>query len=181
MLSGLYPYVIHKSSPFMLLPVCLSTGLLVSFTLDHFSFHPNDLLYCVPVYQWEVFPLCCLSRSRRELMKFWFALELAQQLFKTWIAGDFPSGTSACQCRVHGFNPWSGKIPCHGASEPILEAENCNYWNLCAQSLCSLTRKAITVRSLCTAMKSSPCLLQQEKALMHLRRPSTTKNKINNF
>ena len=34
---------------------------------------------------------------------------------------DFPGGTvdkkSACQCRGHGFDPWSGKIP-HAAEQP---------------------------------------------------------------
>jgi len=47
------------------------------------------------------------------------------------------SGESACQCRRHGFNPWSGKIPrgeeqlspC-AAVEPVcaLEPGSINYW-----------------------------------------------------
>ena len=44
---------------------------------------------------------------------------------------DFPGGTvdkeSACQCRVHGFDPWSEKIPrameqlspCAATKEPV--------------------------------------------------------------
>ena len=40
-------------------------------------------------------------------------------------------------------------------------------------SLCSATREALTVRGLCTAMKSSPHLPQLEKALAQKRRPNT--------
>ena len=36
------------------------------------------------------------------------------------------------------------------------------------------------MRSLCTATKSSPCLPQLEKAREQQRRPSATKNKLNN-
>ena len=38
-------------------------------------------------------------------------------------------------------------------------------------------REAIAVRSPCTAMKSSPLLLQLEKACSQQQRPSTAKNK----
>ena len=34
-----------------------------------------------------------------------------------WLGGK----ESACQCRGHGFDPWSGNDPtCSGATEPIL-------------------------------------------------------------
>ena len=44
-------------------------------------------------------------------------------------------------------------------------------------SLCSATRKAVTVRGLRTAMKSGPCSPQLEKALAQKRRPNTAINK----
>ena len=47
-------------------------------------------------------------------------------IFKSWYLG-FPAGSSgkesACQCRRHGFNPWSRKIPlspCTTTTEPVL-------------------------------------------------------------
>ena len=80
---------------------------------------------------------------------------------------------SACQCRGHGFEPWSGRIP-HAAEqlgpwattteparlEPVLP-----------------TREAAIVRGPPTAMKSGPRLPQLEKALAQKRRPNTPKNK----
>ena len=47
------------------------------------------------------------------------------------MAGGFPGGSvvkTACQCRRHGFDPWSGKIPhaaeqlspCATTTEPVL-------------------------------------------------------------
>ena len=47
-------------------------------------------------------------------------------------------------------------------------------------SLCSATREAAIVRGPHIAMKSSPRLLQLEKALTQKRRPNTAKNKIIN-
>ena len=43
--------------------------------------------------------------------------------------------------------------------------------------VCSTTREATTMRSPCTATKSSPCSRQLEKACMQQWRPSTVKNK----
>ena len=45
-------------------------------------------------------------------------------------------------------------------------------------SLCSATREAVTVRGLCTTMKSGPCSPQLEKALAQKRTPDTAINKI---
>ena len=43
---------------------------------------------------------------------------------------------STCQCRMHGFNSWSGKIPlATGQLRPwaaTTEPTCCSYWNLCA-------------------------------------------------
>ena len=57
---------------------------------------------------------------------------------------------------------------CHGATKPMCH----NYW-----SPCSTTREATAMRSLCTATKSSSCLLQLEKAHTQQQRPNATKNK----
>ena len=78
---------------------------------------------------------------------------------------------SACQCRGHGFEPWSGRMP--------RAAEQLGLWatllSLRVWSLCSATREAAMVRGPCTAMRSGPRLPQLEKALAQKRRPSTTK------
>ena len=85
---------------------------------------------------------------------------------------------------------------CHGATKPVrhnywactLEPTSHNYWahepqllSLCTYSPCFTAREATAMRSPRTAMKSSPCLPQLEKACMQQRRPSTVKNKINKF
>ena len=79
---------------------------------------------------------------------------------------------SACQCRGHGFELWSGKIPlaaeqlspCTTTTEPVLwspwattaEPTCHNYWSLCAWSPCSTTREATAMRSPRTTTKSRP-------------------------
>ena len=99
------------------------------------------------------------------------------------------SGTSllaqflACQCREHGFDPWSGKIP-HTAKQLSLcttPAEPLWYhcWIPCSWSLCSATGKASAVRSPCTIMKSSPQSLQLEKVQAKQQRPTTIWKKQN--
>ena len=65
---------------------------------------------------------------------------------------------STCQCRGHGLDPWSGKIPhamgqlsqCAAITEPVL------------QSLCSATREATAV-SPCTTKNNSPARCNQRK------------------
>ena len=70
---------------------------------------------------------------------------------------------------------------CHGATKPIcynywtsiLKPTSHNYWSpcTCAWGLCPTTREA-TARNPHTAMKSSPSLLQLEKACMRQQRRS---------
>ena len=74
---------------------------------------------------------------------------------------------SACQCRAHGFEPWSGKIP-HAA-------EQLGPWATTTEParLEPLLRNR---RGLRTAMKSGPHSPQLEKALAQKRRPNTAKN-----
>ena len=88
---------------------------------------------------------------------------------------------SACQCREHGFQPWSGKIP-HAAERQspwatTTEPTRHNYLGSCAWSLCSATREATAMRGPCTAARSGPRSSQLEKARTQRRRPNTAKNK----
>ena len=62
-------------------------------------------------------------------------------LFMSYLRRDFPGGPvvkNLCQCREHRFNPWSGRIS-HATGH---------------LSLCSATRKAITMRSPCATTKT---------------------------
>ena len=65
---------------------------------------------------------------------------------------------------------------CRGATKPVRH----NYWSLWAWT-CALQQEKPLQWSLSTAMKSSPCLLQLEKAHAQLLRPSTTKNNNKHF
>ena len=75
---------------------------------------------------------------------------------------------SACQCRGHGFKPWSGKIP-HAA-------EQLGPWATTTEPV-RLELVLCNKRGPCTAMKSGPRLPQLEKALTQKLRPNTAKNK----
>ena len=84
---------------------------------------------------------------------------------------------------------------CPGATKPMrhnywacaLEPASHNYWACVPQLLkpacldpCSATREATAMRSLRTATKSSPHLVQLEKAHVQQRRPNAAKNKLIN-
>ena len=108
------------------------------------------------------------------------SLSLSFLIYKT--GQGLPRGLSgkesACRCRRHGFDPWSGKIP-HTTEQLspcttnywacALEPGNCNSWNLssldrlCAQQEKPPQWEASTVRSLCTASREYPPLSKQEK------------------
>ena len=75
-----------------------------------------------------------------------FKLKKEEERLPWWLSGK----ESACQCRRHEFDPWSGKIP--HATEQI---------SLCAQllSLCSRAQEPQLLKSECPGA----CALQQEK------------------
>ena len=75
---------------------------------------------------------------------------------------------SACQCRGHGFEPWSGKIP-HAV-------EQLGPWATTTEPA-RLELVLCNKRGPRTTMKSSPRSLQLEKALAQKRRPNTAINK----
>ena len=58
-----------------------------------------------------------------------------------------------------------------------LEASKLVHHECWAGASCSATREAAAVRSLCTAMRSSPCSLQLEKAWVQQRRSSEARKK----
>ena len=62
-----------------------------------------------------------------------------QKGFPSWLCGK----ESACQCRRHGFDPWSGKTP-HASQRlgPCTTAVESVLWRLC-----SATRGATALRS----------------------------------
>ena len=95
--------------------------------------------------------------------------------FKTWYLG-LPwwcnGWESACQCRGHGFEPWSGKIP-HAA-------EQLGPWATTTEPARLepvLRNRRGHDRGPRTAMKSGPHSPQLEKALAQKWRPNTAKNK----
>ena len=75
---------------------------------------------------------------------------------------------SACQCKGHGFEPWSGRIP-HAT-------EQLGPWATTAEPA-RLEPVLHNKRGPCTVMKSGPRLPQLEKALAQKWRPNTAKNK----
>ena len=91
---------------------------------------------------------------------------------------SFPG--SARQCRGHGFDPWSGRIPhaaewlgpCATATEPALwrpqattaEPAYHNYWGPCAWSRCSATGEVTAMGGPRTMARSGPRSPQLQKA-----------------
>ena len=97
-------------------------------------------------------------------------------LFKLWVRGLpwWRSGwESACQCRGHGFEPWSGRIP--------RAAERLGPWATIPEPArlepVLRNKRGAMVRGPRTAMKSGPHLPQLERALAQKRRPNTAIDK----
>ena len=118
-----------------------------------------------------------------------FFTELEQKHFKSeWKAFlGGPEVKTTCQCRGHGFQPCSGKIP-HAvkqlrpratAIELVLRGLGATTWDRVpqpgAQSSCSATGEATSMKGPQT-QDSSICLPQLEKARVQHQRRSTAKN-----
>ena len=79
-----------------------------------------------------------------------------------WLSGK----ESACQCRRHRFNPWSGKIPraveqlspSTTITEPVLRAWGRKLLKPSCPRACSATREATAIRSPCTTTGEEPPL-----------------------
>ena len=81
-----------------------------------------------------------------------------------WLSGK----ESTCQCKSHGFNPWSRMIP--HASEQLsqwattTEPMCCNNWSPCVlEPLLSQQEKLTQWETQTWQLQSSPCSLQPEK------------------
>ena len=91
-----------------------------------------------------------------------------------WLSGK----ESTCQCRRHGFDPWSSKIPytseqlspCATAIELVLESLGAatteftcrNYWSLCALEPALCNRGSCRSEKQGQRLESSPCSLKPE-------------------
>ena len=83
---------------------------------------------------------------------------------------------AACQCRGHGFDPWSGKIP-HATRQLSLCATTTE--PACPTSCALQQREATAVRNPCTAIREYPQLTATRQSPCTARRPSTAKKKKN--
>ena len=113
----------------------------------------------------------CLGVFEFAFLLFWAHLFITKEAFKIYVQGLpwWCSGwESACQCRGHGFEPWSGRVP-HAA-------ERLGPWATIAKPA-RLEPVLRNKRGPWTTMKSGPRLLQLEKALAQKRRPNTAINK----
>ena len=98
-----------------------------------------------------------------------FKFKKEEERLPWWFSGT----ESACQCRRHEFDPWSGKIPyateqlslCTTTTERVLWSPRTTTAETCVpRSLCSTTGKAVTVRSLCTAARMAPTTTRGKKS-----------------
>ena len=92
---------------------------------------------------------------------------------------------SACQCRGHAFEPWSGRIPhaaeqlstCTTAAEPALWSPRATTTEAHTPRARAPQREATAMRSPCTAMRRVPRLPQLERAHAQQQGPNSAKNK----
>ena len=92
---------------------------------------------------------------------------------KVWLSGKEP----ACQCRRHGFDPWSGKIP-HapeqlGSCPATAGSRNC--WRLRALEP-ALSSKKSPWWDACSLQREQPLLAAMRRKPQQRWRPSTTKS-----
>ena len=85
-----------------------------------------------------------------------------------WLSGK----ESACQCKRHGFHPWSGRFP-HAVEQLSLP----QLLSPCASRACDLQPEKPPQWE--TQRQSRPRLPQLEKVSRQQQRPGTAKNKIN--
>ena len=109
-------------------------------------------------------------------------LETWASLVLQWLGVRLPTQGTRVQAPVQGDPTCDGatKPVCHNYWACALEPMCPNCWGLRAWSRCSTTREATAMRSLRTAMKSSPHLRQLERARAQQRRHNAAKNKLIN-
>ena len=95
---------------------------------------------------------------------------------------------SACQCRRHGFDPWSGKIPqaaeqlslCATTTEPVHQSPAAAATEACAPgSPCSAAGEAPAMRRPCTAASEQPRCPQPGRAPVQQWGPHSRNNTHN--
>ena len=144
-------------------------------------------LSCAPSIQiWEIpfhslnKPICLLPPGLCTYCSFLFIKSLPEGLL-WWLSGK----KSACQCRRHRFDHWSGgsHIPwsswAHAWAttiEPVLEPGSYNYWSLCALEPVVCSEKPPQWEAHVQQTESSPRSLKLEKS-SHSNRLSTAINK----
>ena len=99
-----------------------------------------------------------------------------------WLSG----AESACQCKRHEFDPWSGKIP-HAVKQlsprtttikPVLQSPRTTTTEAhTPQSPCSATREATATRNPRTATREQPLLFTATEKPVQQQRPSAAKKK----
>ena len=123
-----------------------------------------------------------VGRIKQEISSMRQSQSLAQIKCTISLAAELPrqhSGKeSACQCREHGFNPWSGKSPL-----PVQQVSPCaTTIESVLQGPCSTTREAATslvVWDACIPLENSPAGHNQRK--VHAATKTQHSQKINNF
>ena len=94
-----------------------------------------------------------------------FSQKFSSQRLSWWLSGK----ESACPCRGHGFDPWSGKIP-HATEQlspctTTTEPRNYNYWSPGSLELVHCNRNHCNEKPTChTQLESRPCSPQLGKA-----------------
>ena len=86
-----------------------------------------------------------------------------------WTSGK----ESTCQCREHGFNPWSGKIP-HALGQLNPSARTTEVHTPRARAL--QQEKPLQWEAHSLQLESGPHSPQPEKARVQQQRPSAAKN-----
>ena len=131
---------------------------------------------------WQNFNFSVIQELRSRVKKY-------HQGLHWWLSGK----ESTCQCRRHGFNPWSGKSPtCHEATKPVhhywtraLEPGSHNYWGHVLQLLRPCTLEPVLHKEKPYKEKTShneeqPLIAATREKPTKQRRPSTAKSKFKN-
>ena len=112
--------------------------------MSHIKFYVEEQLI---ILRWSLLGpylkifFCCLWEKKSHVEVCWQPSKEESIRLPWWFSGK----ESACQCRRHGFSPWSGKIPyalkelclCATTIEPVLQSPGatttepmcCNCWS----------------------------------------------------
>ena len=123
-------------------------------------------------------------------MKTW-ASEINQQVPPWWLSGK----ESACQCRRHGFDPWSGRIPhareqlnlgttaepvLHSLGAAVTEPTCCSHYSPSALEPVLQNKRGHPNEKPVLATREQPLLSTTREKPTRQWRPSTAKNTSTN-